>query len=248
MEQEEVIRGKESDETGNVLVPASPPPKLNLRRLESIQRLLQYASVVVLAVFIILIAVSYFKLSSLNELSDNKRKELTNTQKELTDTQFRTELESNRLSNLQKEYSALEKASNLLLEKASNSLTSKQKEEVKRTYEEKLKQEDNSKQAPVWIYIQIADDKQRNAANDIARQLKSKGFNVPGIENVGDRAPNNSQLRTCGKMDDPITKRDLNELTVTLNRLKVNLGEPNFLSNCGKANSRQYELWFGNNF
>jgi len=62
MEQEEAIHGKENVETDNVSVSSAlPPPKLNLRRLESIQRLLQYASALVLFVFIALIVVSYFK-------------------------------------------------------------------------------------------------------------------------------------------------------------------------------------------
>ena len=248
MEHEEAILGKEVDETGNVLVQESPP-KLNLRRLESIQRVLQYASVLVLFVFIALIAVSYFQLNKLYDKKAETEKqielkngEITEKDKELEDKQDRINDTSDKLDRLQKEYLARKEAFDSL------KLNEEQKKAVEQKIENNLAQGDNSKQAPGWIYIQIANKNQMKQATDMARQLNNKGFIVPGIENVGNKAPDTSELRTCGKKNDKLTTDDLKEITGALKSFQITLDVPKFLSNCGKVNSRQYELWLGNNF
>ncbi|MGC2235874.1 MAG: hypothetical protein WA584_06915 [Pyrinomonadaceae bacterium] len=219
MAQEEAIREKEGDETGNVSVPTSSPPKLNLRRLESIQRVLQYASVLVLIVFIVLIAVSSYWLVSLN--------------KQISENQNQIESQVKKKQELDEEIRGLQAIK--------DAIPKEQKEQIEK------KAEKNIEQSPARIYIQIANEDQRKRANDIGQQLKSKGFIVPGIENVHDKAPNNSQLRTCNNLMDEATKKDLKDLTDALKTLSVTIDAPQFLSNCGKVNPRLYELWFGNN-
>lgn len=267
-QEEEAIRVKEDVETDNTLVPVSSLPKLNLRRLESIQRLLQYASALVLFVFIALIVVSYFKwyrtieeiklnegkivkqtgelkqqqdeLSRQQDELSRQQEDLAKQNKTLEENQSTLDFQTKEIERLRKEY--------LAQEKAIDSLPEQQKNLVAQKIENNLTQGNNSKQAPGWIYIQIANKDQKEPADKIASQLKKNGFIVPGIENVGDKAPDNSEIRTCGKKDDTTTKQDLDELTAALKSLKDTLGKPKFLSNCGKANSRQYELWFGKNF
>src|SRR5215218_345741 len=54
----------------------APPPKLNLRKLESIQRVLRYGAAAVLVVFVALIAVSAYKLLQINREIDDKQARL----------------------------------------------------------------------------------------------------------------------------------------------------------------------------
>ena len=50
-------------------------------------------------------------------------------------------------------------------------------------------------------YIQIANEAQRPIAEALARRLRTFGYEAPGIEMVGDRAPLKAQVRVQGKSD-----------------------------------------------
>ncbi len=50
-------------------------------------------------------------------------------------------------------------------------------------------------------YIQIANEAQRPIAEALATRLRSFGYEAPGIELVGDRAPETTQVRVQGKSD-----------------------------------------------
>ena len=50
-------------------------------------------------------------------------------------------------------------------------------------------------------YIQIANEAQRPIAEALARRLRNFGYEAPGIEMVGDRAPLKAQVRVQGKSD-----------------------------------------------
>jgi hypothetical protein len=52
--------------------------------------------------------------------------------------------------------------------------------------------------APPVAYIQIASDAQRALANALAARIRAAGYTVPGIENVGARAPSRSEVRVQG--------------------------------------------------
>lgn len=52
--------------------------------------------------------------------------------------------------------------------------------------------------APPVAYIQIASDAQRPLANALAVRIRAAGYTVPGIENVGTRAPSRSEVRVQG--------------------------------------------------
>ena len=45
------------------------------------------------------------------------------------------------------------------------------------------------------VFIQIADDAQRALAQDLAQRIRAAGYEVPGIEKVGARAPSRSEVR-----------------------------------------------------
>lgn len=56
------------------------------------------------------------------------------------------------------------------------------------------------------VYLQIADEAQRPLALQISRQLSAAGYAVPGIENVGRRAPSNTELRVQGSSNQSLAR------------------------------------------
>ena len=52
--------------------------------------------------------------------------------------------------------------------------------------------------APPVVYIQIADESQLALAQRLAERFRASGYAVPGIENVGARAPSRSEVRAQG--------------------------------------------------
>ncbi|HEX8370190.1 MAG TPA: hypothetical protein VF604_16705 [Pyrinomonadaceae bacterium] len=273
-QEEEAIRGKEQGSETGGLSDASAhasllPPKLNLKRLESIQRLLQYGAVLTLLVFVVLIIGSYFQLrGTIRKIAENERK-IAEDERKLADSNQQL---TQQTETLVKQRDELEKSEKMLaeqkfeLEKLDEEIKEKQKliasfqeaarsvaeknpgqgEQLKQAFENKISQNFSGRQIPPRIYIQIAGEDQRARATDIARQLQNKGYLMPGIENVRNKSPKVSELRACSS--DDVARTDVGAITDALESLSVTLGEPKFLTNCGKARPRHYELWFGQNF
>lgn len=55
-------------------------------------------------------------------------------------------------------------------------------------------------------YIQIASEAQRPLAGTLAKRLVTAGYDVPGIENVGTRAPTRSEIRVQGASDQGLSR------------------------------------------
>lgn len=218
----------------------APPPKLNLRRLESIQRLLQYGAAAVLLVFLALIAFSAYKLIQINKQIDAKQAELA----QLTQTiekQKQELVQSN--EKIERQDVTLETLIN-----PNQPLNTEQAEQVKQTVEEKISQQNNNNAAliPPRIYIQIGREDQRKRAGEIARRLHAAGYLAPGVENVHEKAPPTSQLRYY-QMDE-VAQTDIRNLLEFFRSIGVHLDKPVQVRNSGGVRPRHYEIWFGDDF
>ena len=97
---------------------------------------------------------------------------------------------------------------------------------------------------PDRVYIQIANEKQREKAGAIQEILKQSGFTVPGIENITGKAipPGNTNVRYFSDQDQP-TAMKIAEI------LKSNGIEKAYASRISglKANPGTLEIWFAAN-
>jgi septal ring factor EnvC (AmiA/AmiB activator) len=211
----------------------APTPKLNLRRLESIQRWLQYGAVLVLLIFIALIAVAWFKLRGIKRNISNAN---------VTLNQKKTEIDE-----LQKNINALEAQKKDLKAQVA------EKDTVIRAIDPTIDPKTgehsqlSSSQIQARIYIQIGNEGQRKRAADVANQLQAKGYIVPGIENVQGRAgiPTVTQLRYY--QTDSVAQSDVKDITTFLRGIGINLDLPPPIK-IGKVRPRHYELWFSPDF
>lgn len=222
-------------------------PKLNLRRLESIQRVLRYGAAIVLVVFVGLIALSGYNLKQINnkiELKNGeleaKREEHRQMDKSLNEKQAMLEQKQAQFDSLNRAYGETLRQ----LEKADPIQASKVQEAVEKTLETTAEKTSDRLRIPPRIYIHIARDDQRERAREIARQLQAKGYVVPGIENVKGKAsiPPISELRYYPTSE----TKDVNDISEYLRSHNIPI-RPNQLYS-GRVRPRHYELWFGEKF
>lgn len=216
------------------------PVTLNLRRLERIRVLLQYASGFVLLVFVGLIVLSVFQLRGIKReiaaqqaLIDKQRLEMKENEATLADQKKLMEAQSAVISVLQQP--------TLAATEANPSEGARTREAV----EDSLPKLNDVTQLPARIYMQIARADQRKRAAVIARNLQAAGYIVPGIENVRDKAPANSQLRYCDGAN--FLPADLDGITKALERISVSVTRQR-LARCGNVRPRHYEIWLGESF
>ena len=212
--------------------PITHPPKLNLRRLERIQRFLQYLTGFVLLIFIISICVSAWQLSRI-------RKEIRTQEQTLIDNKKLIDSQKQEIAGLTNGYITLVSGVQGLTLSGSESKPDQQK--IKDAVERSLAQTVDATQLPPRIYVQIAREEQRKRAAEVAHQLQASGYIVPGIENVRGKAPNTSELRFCPK--DNSVDQDLAGITKALQAISVSVTSVR-LPNCGNVRPRHYEIWF----
>ena len=89
-------------------------------------------------------------------------------------------------------------------------------------------------------YIQIANEAQRPIAEALALKMRSFGYEAPGIELVGDRAPETTQLRVQGKSDRSYARWVRKAVADAI-------GAPPAVSALrnAKPGVDTYEIWFG---
>jgi hypothetical protein len=215
---------------------ATSPPQLNLRRLERIQRWLQYIAGFVLLIFIVSIFISYFELRRIRrdiaERQDEVRK--LNLEIDKRRTQVKSQLET--IESQSTSISVLQEATIV-----ANEANPNQPEQKKETIEKSIAQTGDARPLPVRIYLQIAREEQRKKCAQVARQLQTRGYLVPGIENVREKAPNKSELRFCPKGNS--VDEDLAGITDALKAISISVNRVR-LSNCQNVRSRHYEIWF----
>lgn len=96
---------------------------------------------------------------------------------------------------------------------------------------------------PARVYIHIAREDQRQAAEKAAASLRTAGFIVPGIEYVGNKAPNPSQVRYFQRADE--SGSDLPRIVQTLHAAGVQANGQYVSLPSSTARPRHFELWFG---
>ena len=240
---QKMLGGEEGPVVGLTEIVGGPAQKLNLRRLETIQRLLQYGAALVLVVFLALIAFSWFQLRGINRQIDDKRAELQSAYEIL-------QAKRKEIDELQARNGSLQKLNGVLAD-ATRSIgkeNPEQANEIKRTVEESIKQTDEASQVPPRVYIQISREDQRKRAGEMARQLEAKGYVVPGIENVEKKARVQPVSEIRYYQSDATAQRDVKDIGTILDGAGVKLGPSQLLKNPGNVRPRLYELWFGTDF
>jgi hypothetical protein len=95
---------------------------------------------------------------------------------------------------------------------------------------------------PPRVYIHIADENQRASAQTAQAKLREAGELVPGIENVGDKSPQATELRYF-KLEEAALA---DEITATLSAAGISAPArfiPGFEN--AKIRPNHFELWFG---
>jgi len=241
---EELEKKDEERDKGPTVRPSSSAPtvSLNLRRLEDIQRLLQYGAVLVFVVFLGLITFSYFQWRKIERQIAAQRETL----KQQTDTlkQQQQEIKQNQ-EKIDAQKAVLDGFSEVIRESVPMRSNTQAAGE-QRTIELSIPKDVNARQVPARVYFHIAREDQRRRAGGVARQLQDGGYLVPGIEYVGQRAPGPSELRFCAT--DDTAKQDVDGITNLMAKLSIKLKPQVIRSGCGNVRPRHYEIWFGDDF
>jgi hypothetical protein len=97
------------------------------------------------------------------------------------------------------------------------------------------------------VYIQISNESQRAAAKEAANRLQEKGYIVPGIENVGKKAPDKTELRSFHGT--PQEAEDTKDITRILQDIRI-AAQAKKIGAYGDTavRARRYELWFANEY
>ena len=218
--------------------PSAPPPKLNLRKLESLQRVLRYAAAVVLAVFVGLIAYSGYKLRQINRQIEEKQARLAGLDEELK----KKEAE---VADLDKRNEALDTTVEALID-PERPLSDEQAAQVQKTVEENVGDIPSARQIPPRVYIQFARAEQKRGVSGVARRLQAEGFLTPGVSQSRGRMARVTQLSYY--QDDEATRADLRKLLEVLRGAGVRLGNPVLVRDASGVRPRHYDLAFGDDF
>jgi hypothetical protein len=233
---------------------AAPPPKLNLRKLEKLERLVRFGAILLLAIFIAAIAFSWLQLRSIDAEIASKQVQLSTTQARLKDLNTKVEDKDKELQRKASEIKALETRGSVLaaamneLGKGPEGAT-----RVKAAVEGVVGLGSDASAIPPRIYFQIADERQRSRARDVQQRLQARGYIVPGIENVGSKAriPAVSQLRFYATTEAALeeqTSRDVTDIVKILRDIGVTLDRPTQLKPSTGVRPRHYEIWFAKDF
>ena len=223
--------------------PQAPERKLNLGRLERIQRLLQYGAAAVLLVFVVLIFVAATQLRVITKKVASANSELSKLTENINALKGDIDALAAQKKTLQTQ---VDVQGNVL------STVRAKDEQAKEIIDEAYKQSSEAvvgaapAQLMPLVYIQIGRPDQSQKAREVAAQLKGKGYNVPGVENVGARAAGKSNVRYC---EGDAASKDVADITRLLAAAGVSLApRPLGAGMCARIRPRQYELWFGEDF
>jgi len=214
---------------------ATHSPKLQLGRLETLQRWAQYGATVALVLTFASIVSASYVLASLNRERGAMETKLVTTnselgkrETELTDKELQIKGKEATLTRLNEEIARRNAAITALDSRSEASVA--------------------PSTIPPRVYIQITDNAQRSGARDVAKQLEAQGFIVPGIENVAGKAATQSRsdLRFYG--DDPAAPQDVKRIKTVLQREFSLVLKESRLPKSSRVRQRHYELWLGTDF
>ncbi|MBS1856405.1 MAG: hypothetical protein JST11_13645 [Acidobacteria bacterium] len=93
------------------------------------------------------------------------------------------------------------------------------------------------------VYIQIANEDQRPLAGKATDALKAAGYDVPGIEYVGARAPKGNQVRFFERSE--ANSRQVQEVLTVLKGIGVEAHDQYISLPATSTAPRHLEVWFG---
>ncbi|MGH9931077.1 MAG: hypothetical protein ACREA9_17855 [Pyrinomonadaceae bacterium] len=222
--------------------------RLDLGKLELLRRWSQYAAVVVLVVFIVLIGLSWIQLRRINDEVAAADENLEKKKVEITQLKIEADNLQAKISGLQKVTGALTDVTRSLGDRSPE-----QAEKIKQAVEDSIGSTNDLAQIPARIYIQIGREDQRKRAGDVARKLQAQGFVVPGleqkkgqgVENVRGLSPRVSQIRYYQANE--VSQKDLNDIVGLLRGMGIELKQVQ-LPASKLVRPRHYEIWFGEDF
>jgi hypothetical protein len=216
------------------------PHRLDLGKLELVQRWSQYAAVLVLVIFIVLFVAGSIMLNNLYARILSGQQTLDKQTEEIKGNDLKIKSQEEKINIRDTTIQAL-------LDPNAKPLDAKQADQVRQIVESNIDQSGGEKKIAARIYIQIGDEDQRARATEAVQVLQKSGYIVPGIENVGSKAniPSRSQLRYY--QTDSVAQADTKDIISTLRgiNIPIELAPPLTSRN---VRPRHYELWFGKDF
>jgi hypothetical protein len=232
--------------------PQPPARKLNLGRLERLQRLLQVGAGLVLLVFVALIALAWTQLRGINAQTELARQEFVKKQKDLAAVTAELEQKQKALNAVQSVNTVLAGVADAYKEEhpekaelVTNAVRNAVETSITQSAEQGGQQTQAAAQVPPRVYIQIVNAGQRPRAADVARRLQAKGFLVPGVENVERKGIRQSHSDVRFNPGDEMAAADTASIRDVLGGFGVKLREVKLADN---TRPRQYELWLGDDF
>ncbi len=208
---------------------------IDLKKLQTIQKISQIVAVVSLVVFGLLIGASVSRLRSI----ERKEQELKDRVAELTTTRAR----------LIEDIEAKEKKAAALEEKVKFSqkvLARTPPAAVEQAVREEIEANPRAAQIVSRVYFHIRDEEQRAKAEQVAGLVADGGFLVPGIENVGRNSPSRTELKYFRKDHSEDVSGILNVLKSAGVQVEAKY-VPGY-ENSRSIRPRHYEVFFGPDF
>ena len=236
-------KARHDDPRAQQSLPGSPqdePNRLDLGKLELVQRWSQYAAVLVLVVFVVLFIAGSIMLNNLYARISSGQETLDKQTEQIKANDLKIKSQEEKITIRDTTIQAL-------LDPNAKPLDAKQADQVKQIVESNIDQSGGEKKIAARIYIQIGDEDQRTRATEVVRLLQKRGYIVPGIENVGSKAriPARSQLRYY--QTDSVAEADIKDIVSTLRGIGIEIQTPPPISS-SNVRPRHYELWFGKDF
>lgn len=191
-----------------------------------------------LVVFVGLIAFSAYQLYGIQERVRLATAQLARTEAKLKEAESRKVALDQEIADLETSVEALKEIS---------ARAARQSPEViKQATEETIAANPRAAQTLPRVFLQIGDESQREAAESVVARLQKAGFLVPGIENVGSKAPELTDLRSFHRTDP--TDSDVQAIVDVLEAAGVAVKPVPVPGYEDVTKKRHYELWFGQDF
>ncbi|MGE0822954.1 MAG: hypothetical protein AB7G75_11835 [Candidatus Binatia bacterium] len=196
--------------------------KIEEVKLSQLQTISRLIALVSFAVFVAFIAFGAWQLRRINQEIDDRKTELTKLNAEIKKKEEEIQARDAIINNTPKP----------IIEKAL---------------------EDNpavAKSLP-RIYLHIGEESQREGAKNLAKKLQAEGYLVPGIEDVGNKAGKEIELRYC---ENKGQATDVDHIHDLLTREGIAVAKARVLTvqnvpSCKNVSmERNYELWLGSDF
>lgn len=235
---------------------------INTEKLDRMQRYSRVIAALSLALFFALIVISFWSLwrvreeiADLEEKKQELTQQVTNTteqvgkvREELQALEAQKELLSQTISEIAKQRPESVKAAiNQATEQPDRPTTGQENKKLvytRRAIDQVIQNAPSIARNLPLIYLHIGDDKQRKRARRIAEQLRQAGYVVPGIEEVGERAPPGPTQVRCNARTDA----ERNEAQKIVGLLRGWGVKAEFQQIRDTTKPWQYEIWFGSDF